>query len=352
MLKTHWKQHKIGDTYIVGDGAHASLKRQQISIMYLTSKNFKNGDLDLSKVDYISKEDYIKHFRDNSKALTKPQTDDVLFSIIGTIGEPYLFKPQDKFGLSSSVSILRPNKSVIFPKYLFYWIKGHIFQEALYGIKSGVAQSYVSLEMIRSLPLYYPPLTTQKKIAAILSGYDDLIENNTRRIKILEEMAQTLYHEWFVKFRFPGHEHTKMVDSELGLIPEGWEVTKISNACLVRDGAHARIKRQDSGIIYLTCKNFKGGDLELSKVDYISEDDYQKYFKEDSKALTKPKAGDVVFSIIGTIGEPYLVQPQDKFGISSSVSILRPYQNILSYNYLYYWIRNRIFQDALNAIKG
>ena len=71
-----------------------------------------------------------------------------------------------------------------------------------------------------------PPMYIQRKIAAILGAYDDLIENNTRRIEILEEMAQTIYREWFVEFRFPGHENVKMVESELGLIPQGWEMVK------------------------------------------------------------------------------------------------------------------------------
>lgn len=225
--KTDWVEKRIGDHCIVGDGAHASIKRQIIGKMYLTSKNFKNGGLDLSKVDYISEVDYNKYFREDSKALSKPQANDVVFSIIGTIGEPYLVKLQDDFGLSSSVSILRPDKSVILPEYLYYWIQGHIFQNALYGIKGGVAQSYVSLEMIRGLPLYYSSLSIQRKISAILSAYDELIENNTRRIEILEEMARSLYREWFVNFRFPGHEQVKMVDSELGLIPEGWELRGI-----------------------------------------------------------------------------------------------------------------------------
>ncbi|MHC5597942.1 MAG: restriction endonuclease subunit S [Nostoc sp.] len=243
---TSWITKTIGDCCIVGDGIHASIKRQPTGIMYLTSKNFKNGGLDLSKVDYIFEEDYQKHFRENSKALTKPQTDDVLFSIIGTLGEPYLFKSQDRFGLSSSVSILRPNKSVIFPQYLYYWIKGYIFQHALYSIKGGVAQSYVSLEMIRSLPLYYPPLSTQNKIASILSTYDDLIENNTRRIKILEEMAQTLYNEWFVKFRFPGHEQVNKIESQLGLIPEGW-IGKLEDALILQRGFDLPIKKRQPG---------------------------------------------------------------------------------------------------------
>ena len=72
-----------------------------------------------------------------------------------------------------------------------------------------------------------PALHTQQRIADILSAYDDLIENNTRRIAVLEEMAQTIYREWFVNFRFPGHEQVEMVESELGPVPAGWEVTNL-----------------------------------------------------------------------------------------------------------------------------
>ncbi len=78
-----------------------------------------------------------------------------------------------------------------------------------------------------------PSLPTQRKIASILSAYDDLIENNTRRIAILEEMAQSLYREWFVHFRFPGHEKNTMVESSLGMIPEGWKVAKVNSAVFV-----------------------------------------------------------------------------------------------------------------------
>ena len=85
------------------------------------------------------------------------------------------------------------------------------------------------MEKLLSFEFSTPPLNTQRKIAAVLSAYDDLIENNTRRIEILEEMAQAIYREWFVEFRFPGHEQVPMVESELGLIPQGWEVVKISD---------------------------------------------------------------------------------------------------------------------------
>ena len=223
-----WHKSYIGDVCLVGDGAHAKIQRQAEGILYLTCKNFKQGQLDLSKVDYISEEDYEKYFKKESKALTKPQVNDILFSIIGTLGERYIYKEQDYFGISSSVSILRPFLNKVYPLFLFYWIKSNTFQKALYGIKGGVAQGYVSLDMIRALPIHYPDdIAIQHKIADILSKYDDLIENNRRRIELLEESARLLYREWFVYLRFPRHEHTLIIDG----IPEGWEKKKIGDIC-------------------------------------------------------------------------------------------------------------------------
>lgn len=212
----------IGNCCQVGDGTHSTIERQDSGVLYLTSRNFKDGQLDLSKVYYISEQDYSKHFLGGRSALTKPQNGDLVFSIIGTIGQPYLVREWDRFGVSSSVAIVRPDKRVVIPRYLLYWFKGPVFQSALHGIKGGVAQGYVSLEMIRSLPLILPPLPIQRRIADILSAYDDLIEINQKRIRILEEMARSLYREWFVHFRYPGHEKVPLVESPMGLIPKGW----------------------------------------------------------------------------------------------------------------------------------
>jgi len=96
---------------------------------------------------------------------------------------------------------------------------------------SGTTRLRITRRNLAQFPIPKPPLPIQCKIAAILSTYDDLIENNTRRIKILEEMTQRIYCEWFVNFRYPGHEKAKFVDSPLGKIPEGWEVKKLGDAC-------------------------------------------------------------------------------------------------------------------------
>ena len=97
------------------------------------------------------------------------------------------------------------------------------------AVTRGATQDNLSLDKLLSFPLATPPLFIQRRIGGILSAYDGLIENNQRRIKILEEMARSLYREWFVHFRFPGHDKVKMVPSPLGPIPQGWEVAKVGS---------------------------------------------------------------------------------------------------------------------------
>jgi len=118
------------------------------------------------------------------------------------------------------------------PFFIYYLLS--TYAEAVKGIAGGAATPIVNKTSFENIEVVVPPLPTQRKIAAILSAYDDLIENNLRRIKILEEMAQNLYREWFVKFRFPGHQQARFVDSPLGRIPEGWEVVSLGNLIKLR----------------------------------------------------------------------------------------------------------------------
>jgi type I restriction enzyme S subunit len=108
--------------------------------------------------------------------------------------------------------------------FLYYALSTRREELLSLGAATGVRTPILNKSAFSDLRLLVPPLKVQRKIAAILSAYDDLIKNNTRRIATLEQMAQLLYREWFVHFRFPGHEDVEMVDSEFGPIPEGWEV--------------------------------------------------------------------------------------------------------------------------------
>ena len=99
--------------------------------------------------------------------------------------------------------------------------------EILYGMAKGAAQNNLSLAVVKNYKIQFPTVGTQSDIADILSAYDDLIENNRRRIALLEESARLLYREWFVRLRFPGHEHTRIVNG----VPEGWRNLKLGDIC-------------------------------------------------------------------------------------------------------------------------
>lgn len=109
----------------------------------------------------------------------------------------------------------------------------------------GAAQPNANAQVLTSFPISLPPLAEQRRIAAILAAYDDLIENNTRRIAILEEMARRIYEEWFVHFRFPGHEQVRMVESELGSVPEGWVWTRLDELYRTASGGTPSRKRPE-----------------------------------------------------------------------------------------------------------
>ena len=106
------------------------------------------------------------------------------------------------------------------PKFAYYFLQ----TMGLERLDAGSSNPSLNRNHIHTISVLWPPLPIQHRIAGILSAYDDLIENSQRRIKILEEMARRLYREWFVYFRFPGHEGCRLVQSPLGEIPEGWEV--------------------------------------------------------------------------------------------------------------------------------
>ena len=138
---------------------------------------------------------------------------------------------------STEFFIFRGKPNVSDSTYVFYLVLSPIIRDpAVKSMTGASGRQRAILSSVEDIHIPVYSLKTQCKIAAVLSAYDDLIENNTRRIKILEDMAQTLYREWFVHFRFPGHENVPMVESPLGPIPQGWEVKQLGEICNVLMG--------------------------------------------------------------------------------------------------------------------
>ena len=181
-----------------------------------------NGE-DVTECDYISEDLYKKV----SNEFGVPKENDLLITTRGTIGIPYLYKRTDRFYFADgNLTWIKDFDSNLYSKFLYYWFQSYEGRKKFEALAKGTAQKTVPISGIKTLEIELPSLKSQKRIADILSAYDDLIENNQKQIKLLEEAAQRLYKEWFVDLRFPGHENTEIVDG----VPEGWikeEIGKI-----------------------------------------------------------------------------------------------------------------------------
>ncbi len=145
-----------------------------------------------------------------------------------------------KFWASDNTIVAYPKDDAFDIRFLSYLLR----DLNLNRWAGGAAQPLLTQTVLKQIEAPVPELRVQQKIAAILSAYDDLIENNLRRIKILEEIAQNIYREWFVKFRFPCHAKVRMVDSPLGETPEGWDIVKVGEL-LEKIKRKKKIKKQD-----------------------------------------------------------------------------------------------------------
>ena len=184
---------------------------------------------------------------------SKFQNKDILFARItpclenGKIAQYTSINSKPSFG-STEFIIFRAKENLVNTSYLYYLCYSPIIRKTAEKSMVGASgRQRARLESIKDVNIKLPNLMTQKKIAVILSAYDELIENNNRRIEILEEMAETIYKEWFVYFRFPGHEKVKMVDSELGKIPEGWRVKTIKEVLSLEYGKSLPKKNRKAG---------------------------------------------------------------------------------------------------------
>ena len=188
-------------------------------IIALRALNLRNGRLDLSDIHRID-----KSISDNLPR-SKLYKGDILFTYTGNgYGDCALVDENDKYHLAPNICKITAEKSVVDYTFLYYTIRSKGFYGQVSGYIGGSGQPTIPMERIRKLKIFLPNLNKQQKIANILSRYDEAIENNNKRIKLLEQMAQNLYKEWFVRFRFPGWENCEFENG----IPKGWNQGRFS----------------------------------------------------------------------------------------------------------------------------
>jgi len=241
--KNGWRKVKLKEVcreITVGHVGSMAKEYVDEGISFLRSQNILPFSLDLSSVKYITPEFHSKL----KKSALFPG--DVAVVRTGYPGTACVIPSWLSVSNCADLVIIHPAEEVN-PKYLACLFNSTWGQGTVAGNLVGVAQQHFNVSAAKEMKVDLPPRSTQDKIVAIIYAYNDLIENNTRRLEILEEMARSLYREWFVHFRFPGHEQVKMVDSELGLIPEGWEVGRLDDALILQRGFDLPTKQRREG---------------------------------------------------------------------------------------------------------
>jgi type I restriction enzyme S subunit len=163
---------------------------------------------------------------------------DIVYGRRGDIGRQALISEKETGWLCGTgcLRITLGKKSELDSTFLHYFLRDEKVIASISKQAVGATMPNLNTRILKNINIVYPEKITQQKIASILSAYDDLIENNTRRIQILEEIARRIYEEWFVHFRFPNHENIKLIDSELGLIPEGWKISTVEDTFSILGG--------------------------------------------------------------------------------------------------------------------
>ena len=323
-----WGKVKVGDCCEVTSSKRIFFSEYVDSgVPFYRSKEIiesSNGQA-ISEPLFISQEKYdeIKnHFG-------VPQSGDMLLTSVGTIGVPYIVREKDYFYFKDgNLTWFRNFSDELDSKYLYFWVKSSEGQSILNNTTIGSSQKALTIASLKGLEIPCPPAPVQKRIVEFLAGYDDLIENNQKQIKLLEEAAQRLYKEWFVDLRFPGHETTPIVDG----IPQGWERMVLSEVTSVLKRGISP-KYSDNGkysVINQKC-------IRSSIMD-ISESRRQE--KEYVPTLNLQDSDTVICSTgtgtLGRVGRVYGDYPNTTF--DSHVTLVRAKENP---NYIYHVVKSQ-----------
>ena len=203
---------------LIVDCPHSTAKDEGAGYPLIRTPNIGRGRLILDDVHRVSKDVYDKR---NTRAI--PQDDDLILAREAPAGNVAIIKNGEKVCLGQRTVLIRPDRNKVYPDFLAYYILAPQQQYELLGTANGATVAHVNIPVIKALPVELPTIKVQQRAADILKTYDDLIENNQKQIKLLEEAAQRLYKEWFVDLRFPGYENVEIVDG----VPEGWKRTVV-----------------------------------------------------------------------------------------------------------------------------
>ena len=228
------------------------------------------------------------------------------------------------------------NPEQAYYRFVYYYLKGSY--NNLINLKLGGSQQNLNAYSLKSFPLTHPCVKAQEKIAAILSAYDELIENNQRRIALLEKMAEEIYREWFVRMRFPGHEKVKKVKG----VPEDWCVAELKELASINPSSINRQGNPES-ILY----------IDISSVSTNRIDDVTPYISANApgRARRRVKHGDVIWSSVRPANRAYclIYEPPENLIVSTGFAVIRP-SAATPFTFLFFAVTSNPFVDQMTTV--
>ncbi len=248
-----------------------------------------------------------------------PAEGDLLLTSIGALlGLPYVVRNNEEFYFKDGNLLWFRHFRNLDSRFLYYWMLSPSGKAQLAKSRIGSAQPAFTINLLKQMQIHLPPVSMQRRVCQALEAYDDLIENNQRRIQILEGMARRLYREWFVHFRFPGHENHPRIPSPLGEIPQGWEAVPFTDISDVLSGGTPKTDIPDywnGDIPFFTPRDAPAG-------FYVSDCDKHVTELGVSKCASQLYPPDTVFiTARGTVGKVAL--PSVPMAMNQSCYALR-----------------------------
>lgn len=246
----------------------------------------------------------------------------------------------DNMYINQSVIALETNESVL-PLYLFYDLSSR-YEELRGGSDASSTRGSITTTSLKNLSFKYPDLSTQQSIVDILWGYDSLIEANNRRIELLEQTAQELYKEWFVRFRFPGYENAKFEDG----IPEGWDIKRIVDLFDITSSKRVYLADYvDAGIPFYRSKEI----IQLSQGQAITEPLYisNAAYENFKSKYGAPEKNDILITSVGTIGVSYLVDGHEFYFKDGNLTWIKSGSNKALSLFLFQWLNSQSGKQQL-----
>ena len=322
----------------ITDGKHGDCENEENSGYYFIScKDIFDGQINYKNARQITKADF-----EETHKRTMLEVDDILLTNSGTIGRMAFVTDREattKTTFQKSVAIIKPDKQKVLPRYLYYQLQNCVPQ--FINSSNGSAQKNLLLSTMRTFQIEIEEnREKQEKIADTLSAYDDLIENNQKQIKLLEEAARRLYKEWFVDLHFPGHENTKIVDG----VPEGWQWCKVRDVADINSSALPKNYKEDF-IDYVDLGSVRCGHIETRTRYNLNE--------APGRAKRCARDGDIIWGMVRPNLKAYalITNPKETDVFSTGFAVLSAKK--VPYSYLYCAVTQEEFVGYLvNATNG